>query len=192
MVGGLLGALQAGVILLWPAQVPPERYSHPFDATGYAVAQVSFVVQHRLLFGVVLGLVAVAWRPGSWLARTGLLVMAVGLLLLTGNELNAIRAAAVLAGSPVAVSVDNSYGVPMTAMGLGLLLAGLGVVRRRLLPGWARWLPLLLGVYVFAVLFPAVFGFSTAARLAIGGWMLLFALLGRELVRLGRVRTPSR
>ncbi|SDT33295.1 hypothetical protein SAMN04488543_3787 [Friedmanniella luteola] len=177
-------------MLAWPDQVGPERYSHPFDAGGWVVAQLSFALQHLLLLVLVLGLARLAWRPRSWLTRSGLVVTAVGLVVLTGCELFALTAASAPVGSPAATAVDTSYGLPMTVLGVGLLLAGVGSARRGPLPGRTRWLPLVLGGYVFAVLVPAVFGTDLAGRLAIGGWMLLFAVLGWALVRVGQGAGP--
>jgi hypothetical protein len=45
------------------------------------------------------------------------------------------------------------------------------------------WLVLALGVYVFFPLSPAISGSFTAGRLGIGGWMLLYTLLGYGLMR---------
>jgi hypothetical protein len=47
-------------------------------------------------------------------------------------------------------------------------------------------LPLGLGVYVFVVLFPAVFGPMVAGRIAIGVWLLGFAALGLAIRRAAR------
>jgi hypothetical protein len=44
------------------------------------------------------------------------------------------------------------------------------------------------GAYVFAPMGPALVGPFVLARLAIGGWMLLFAALGWVLVRSGAPR----
>jgi uncharacterized membrane protein len=89
VVGGLLGAVSAVVIIAWPDQVSVQHFSYPFDATSYTVAQ-------------------------SWFA--------------------------VLA----------------------------------------------LGVYLFVVMFPAVFGPLLVGRMAIGLWMLMFAVLGSSLIRADR------
>jgi len=48
----------------------------------------------------------------------------------------------------------------------------------------------LLGVYVFVPLTPAIMGTFTAGRLGIGGWMLLFAVLGFGLTRLPDEQQP--
>jgi hypothetical protein len=66
---------------------------------------------------------------------------------------------------------------------IGLVIAGLVVARGRMLTGWARWITLATGGYVFMILFPAVFGPNVAGRLAIGGWMLGWAALGWAVAR---------
>ena len=63
------------------------------------------------------------------------------------------------------------------------VVAGLGLARQPVLAGAGRWLPLIMGGYVFVVMFPAVFGPLVAGRIAIGVWMLMFAALGASLVR---------
>lgn len=70
-----------------------------------------------------------------------------------------------------------------TAIGLFLILAGIAVLRARVWPGWQRYLPLALGIYVFVPLTPGIFGPFVIARLVIAGWMALFAVLGWVLLR---------
>jgi hypothetical protein len=69
------------------------------------------------------------------------------------------------------------------AIGLGMVIAGVGLARQPVLAGAGRWLLLAMGGYVFVVMFPAVFGPLVAGRIAIGVWMLMFAALGASLVR---------
>jgi hypothetical protein len=57
--------------------------------------------------------------------------------------------------------------------------------------GWRRVLPLILGVYVFVPLTPALFASYVLARLAIGGWMLGFAFLGWALVKTAQETSPT-
>jgi hypothetical protein len=42
-------------------------------------------------------------------------------------------------------------------IGVGLMIAGPLIARRRMLSGWARWITLATGGYVFVILFPAGF-----------------------------------
>ena len=77
--------------------------------------------------------------------------------------------------------------MPVLLAGFGLTLAGIALLRRgRSVWTGARWMPwlvLILGVYVFFPLSPAISGSFAAGRLAIGGWMLLYTALGYGLMR---------
>lgn len=180
VVTSLLGVACAVAVIAWPPQVAETQYSYPFDATTYAGAQIIFALQHAGVFAGLYGLFLLA---GSRLARTGLILASVGTLVLTGCELFAITAARDLAGSPQADLVDNSYGVPTILMGIGLIVAGVGLARERVLTGWGRWITLAVGVYLIFPLLPAVFGPLVLGRIAIGVWLLLFAALGFALMR---------
>jgi uncharacterized membrane protein YidH (DUF202 family) len=183
VVAGILGAASAIVIIAWPDQVSDQHYSYPFDATSYAVAQSWFAVQHLGLLAGLYGLARLAWSRSSRLTRTGLALTLIGMVGLTVCELFAISAAHALVDTSQANAVNNSYGIPMVVIGLGLVVAGLGLARRPVLAGAGRWLPLIMGGYVFVVMFPAVFGPMVAGRIAIGVWMLMFAALGASLMR---------
>jgi len=191
VVAGLVGCASAVVVLVWPHQVSDRRYSYPFDATWYAVAQLVFAVQHLGLVAGLVGLTGIAWSRSRGATRVGLVLTTAGLVLLTGCEVFALSASDALVGSARANTVDGSYGVPMTVIGGGMLVAGAGLARRPVLPGAGRWGLLALGVYLFVVMFPAVFGPMVAGRVAIGVWMLMFAGLGLGLMRSdGEVGAP--
>lgn len=183
VVTSLFGVACAFAIIFWPPQVGDDVYSYPFDRSTYIGSQIIFAAQHVGVFAGLYGVVLLAWRGGSRLTKIGLILSIVGTLVLTGCELYAITAADELVGSPQADSVDNSYGVPTLLMGLGLVLAGIGLARQRVLAGWGRWITLALGVYLFVPLFPAIFGPLILGRLAIAGWLLLFAALGFAVMR---------
>lgn len=71
--------------------------------------------------------------------------------------------------------------------GFGLVLGGIGVLRAGAWKGAKRLLPLILGIYVFVPLIPAIMGPHLAGRIGIGIWVLLFDHLGRLLWRGDRV-----
>ncbi len=190
VIGGLLGAVQAIVILAWPEQVSPDRYSYPFETGWYAVAQLSFAVQHLLLLPGLLAGAALARAAASRVGWYGGLAAALGMLGLAACEGFALTAAGSLVGDAAATRVDNTYGVPMVVIGVGLVLLGSVLGRRRLLAGRTRWTWLLAGLWVFAPMFPAVFGPFTIARLAILGWFLIFAAMGWSLLRPSRTARP--
>ena len=99
------------------------------------------------------------------------------------TEIVAIAAADADVDSGIAVALGGLYGVTCVAMGVGLIMAGASVWRAQVWEGWRRGVVLALGVWVFVPMFPALMVTPTdGARLAIGGWMLLFAALGVALL----------
>ena len=185
---GLLGAAQAAVLLAWSPQVTDDRYSYPFTGVGYTVAQTSFFLQHLPLVAGVAVLLTLPALRASRTARVATSTAVVGLMMLAAMELIAVLARDEATESSTATLVNNLYGPPVIIIGAGLLVAGIALLRVG--TAWwagARWLPvlvLLLGVYVYVPLMPAIMGSFVAGRLGIGGWMLLFAGFGYGLMRL--------
>jgi hypothetical protein len=182
-VGGLLGAASVVPMLAVPPMVGPDRFSYPFSAGWHIAAEVFFALQHLTLLAGVVGLAAYCGRYGSRLILAGLVVTGLGVVTLVGCEVLAATAAYEPSDSLWAMTVGSLYGVAMLLIGVGLVLAGLVIARRTMLTGWARWITLATGGYVFVILFPAVFGPNLAGRLAIGGWMLAWAAMGWAVAR---------
>lgn len=185
---GLVGAVQAALILLWPPQVTADRFSYPFGELGFGIAQTTFFLQHLPLILGVAALLRLLPVRSSRIARIALSAAAAGLALLAVNELITISAHDVAADSDRAVLVESLYGPPIMLTGIGLVVAASALMRQGL-SAWsgAPWLPAVVlasGVYVFVPLTPAIMGTFTAGRLGIGGWMLLFSVLGYGLLRL--------
>jgi hypothetical protein len=109
-----------------------------------------------------------------------------GMGMLAATELVAITAANSTYPSAQTGTLDSLYGVSSILIGASLIVAGIAVIRAGRWHGWRRVLPLLLGLYVFVPLTPALFASWTLARLAIAGWMLGFAVLGWALVETAR------
>lgn len=176
--GGIAGALSALVVILYPPLVAPEQFSYPFTAAGFTVAQVFFAVQHVTMVAVILALLRSPAVGSSRLARAGLRTGIAGLALLALLELAAITAAHSVSGEPLYDLVQSLFGIPTMLTGIGLMLGGVGVLRAGTWKGAKRFLPLILGVYVFVALTPAILGPHIAGRLGIGIWVLLFGYLG--------------
>lgn len=172
---GLLGAASGVLLVAVPPAVDDDRYSYPLTATAFVVVQLWFAVQHLGLLAGIAGLGRTGAAGGH---RWGLRVAAGGMALLAVTELAAIAAAGSTYPGPGTDVLDALYGVSSIMIGVGLLAAGRAVLRARVWSGRSRWLPLATGAYVFVPMFPAMFGGFLGARLAITGWMLLFALLG--------------
>ncbi len=183
-VAGVLGALAGAALAVWPREVAQDQFSYPLGETSHVAFQLFFTVHH---IGLLAGLVAltVVARPVATLATRGGLGLAIaGMVGLTVME-----AVVSFLGFGITVTsargqlLGSLYGVASMTIGLGLVMAGVGLVRRPVFEGRGRWVVLALGVWVFVPMTPALFAPMVWGRLAIIGWMLLFAALGWELRR---------
>src|SRR3954463_330114 len=87
LVGAVIGVAQGLFMMAVSPVVGADRYSYPFTATGFTIAQLSFAVQHLALLVGVVALARASWTRRSRLAVVGFWIAAVGFLLLTAMEL---------------------------------------------------------------------------------------------------------
>jgi hypothetical protein len=181
----ITGVLSAAAMLAWPVQSPPELVRYPFTSSQFMAIQTWFFVHHLGMVAVLVGLARAGVTGDGRIARIGAWLAVAGTFLLAVQEL----ATGLLHGEALLATANEGamgagYGVSTNLIGLGMVVAGIGVVRARVWAGWARWVPLAIGVMHFVVVTPAIFsGNFVAARLAIGSWILLFGALGLALVR---------
>lgn len=183
LVAGLAGAASGIYLAVMDPDVSTDRFSYPQGADEFFTIQVFFVVQH---LGLLLGLLALARTsavPHNRLGFIGTYGAAVGMIALALMEAVAITARDVAMDSTTASAVGAGYGVVSFALGVTLVAAGIAIARARVWQGWRRWVVLALGVWVFFPMFPALATMTDGARIAIAGWMLLFAALGAALMR---------
>lgn len=179
---GVLGAVSGLYLALVDPAVPRGQWSYPQSVGEFAATQTWFALQH---LGLLAGLIALG-RSGAlgerrWARRANDLAVA-GMAALAVTELVAIWPADHATDATMPVILGGVYGLVSTWLGVSLTVAGLGVLRAARWTGWARWVPLALGIWVFVPMFPAMAFSFIGARLSIGGWMVLFALLGWALV----------
>jgi hypothetical protein len=186
--GGLLGVAEGVVTLAWPHQVTEDWFRYPFNTFWFVIAELSYAFQHMLL---VAGGVALLWLPAvraSRAARIGARAAVAGLLLLVVAELSALSLYDAAMDSSLTTVITSFFLLPTLLIGVGFTVAGVALLRQGAAGGaGARWLPaavLAPGVYTFVVFIPAINGSDFVGRLAIGGWMLLFAVLGYGLTRI--------
>jgi hypothetical protein len=179
LVAGLLGAATAVYLALRSPLVGEDMWTYPQRAGGeFATTQTIFALVH---IGMILGLLALRWCgavPATRLGRIGHGVAIAGMVGLTINELLAISAAGQATDSTAAGTIGAIYGLVSTMIGLGMIIAGIAVVRDGVWWGWQRWLPLVMGIWLFIPTMPALFLEGDVARIALGIWALLFAVLG--------------
>ena len=108
----------------------------------------------------------------GWLAKVGLGLAGLGALILAVAE--------VITESSPGVS-DSLFAVAPTFVGVGLILAGIAVLRTHRWSGWHRYVTLVLGIYVFAVMTPVIIASggppAVPALWALAGWEILWVLI---------------
>jgi hypothetical protein len=181
-VGGLIGVASGLFTAFVSPAVSNDLYRYPYSPGAFAAVQVIFAINHLMLLVALLAIGRVrAARGALW--RAGAAIGAFGLLLLTGCEIWALGLTHTAENGPGSGPLDTAYGVATLASGVGLILVGIAVVRAGRWRGWARWTPLALGVIVFVVVLPGVFGTFLEGRFAISFWMLVWTALGVALIR---------
>ena len=183
LFAGLLGAASGIYMAMISPAVADDQWSYPLTPTGFTWIQIWFAVQH---VGLVLGLLAV-WSAGvvgrSGLGRSGHVLAVGGMVGLTLTELAAILARNDDLDTTRVGVLGAVYGAVSLASGVGLVLEGIAARREGVWGGWQGWLLLVTGVWVFVPMMPALAMSYLGARLAITGWMLMFAALGWALVQ---------
>jgi hypothetical protein len=140
-------------------------------------AGVVLVGMHALELVGVLGFWALGASGKGWLARIGLSAAVIGYALI------------LVAEAVLRVSFDlgnNLFGLATPFAGLGFILAGIAVIRTKQWTGWQMLMPLIIGVYPFAVLLPAFAITQGPNFLAIAGWSLCRLVLGIALAQTGQ------
>ncbi len=183
IIGGILGALAAVLLLTIPPMVSVDRYSYPLDGGGYVAVQISFFL-HHIVVAVALG---GFWKAGlagrGRFAGTAGWIAVAAMMLLAVQELVSIAGVDAPLVSPVTDAISAGYGVITIVLGIGLLLLGIAAARARVLVGSGRWAMLITGIYVFIPLLPAIFAPFALGRIALGAWLLLFAWIGIVMLR---------
>ncbi len=176
---GVLGVLSVIPMLSWPEQSAPGLVKYPFTTQTFYAFQSWFFVHHIGLVIMAVGLASSGAVGTSRIGRASAWLAVLGLAGLTGMELFAMKFSEWDNKVASTGIMGTGYGMTTSLVGLGMLIAGIYVLRARVWSGWWRFIPLLLGITHFMVVTPAVFSNGwLIARLAIASWMALFGALG--------------
>lgn len=155
-----------------------------WGTTMFVIMQLVALIANAGVFVGVIGLARSGAAGEGWLAKIGLGLALFASALFLPLELYII------------VNLDVGgmlLGFSALLQGLGLLLAGIAVVRAGRWQGWQRWISLLCGLYTFVVLIPALAlspdGYNAWALV---GWQIPFALLGLALYQHGSASLVER
>lgn len=163
----------AGGLLMLVLGIPLAPYQQS-DSSAFRTILGLNAVQHLLLIGAVAGLARAGAAGRGRLGRAGFALALLGLAVLTLAELAAM--------------VDTGTAEPLYAsatltIALGLILAGVAVLRAGRWIGWQRLIPLACGLYVPLVMLPLFALPGYASNFAIGGWGVCWLFLGLALRR---------
>jgi hypothetical protein len=161
----LVGALVAG---LSTAYIGGQLLGMPDPDWAYLPR--GLIHLGELAIFVALGLSGAAGTGA--LGRVGIGLGVLGALVLAVAEVLTLSAP---------VTSETLFAIAPNLVGLGLILAGIAVVRNGLWTGWRRWVTLALGVYVFGVMTPLIItsGGPPAPPALAGllGWQVLWVLI---------------
>lgn len=181
LVAALLGVASGLYLAFVDPAVADDRWSYPQSPTEFAWTQAWFVVQHiPLILGLVVARVAVG---SSRVGRAGWWVGVAGMVLLTVNEALAILARDDAMDSSLASTIGGIYGAATLLVAVGLMVGGAAAIRAGVWERPEAWVLFVLGAWLLIPTMPALILSFVGARLAIAGWMLLFAVLGWVLMR---------
>ena len=183
IAAAVTGVVSAAAMLAWPVSSPTGLVRYPFSPVEFRVVQTWFFVHHLGLLAVLVGLARSGAMGDGRVVRGAAWVAVVGMALLSLSELHAIGYGEQTLAEANRGALGAAYGISTNLVGIGAVVAGIGVLRARRWSGWVRFIPLAIGLVHFLVVIPALFSEGyVVARLAIGSWIALFGGLGWALV----------
>ncbi|MGW6276844.1 hypothetical protein [Kribbella sp. NPDC055071] len=164
---GLVGAVLTTVSgVLVEAVVKPrsdvseDLWSYPWSSDAIVGVSILYAALHILVFIGVLGVVrSLTTRAG----RGGAMTAAVGTLVLFGAELASIPIADQRLDQTAPKIVGGVFGLGVALTAVGLLIAGVVVLRSHEWAGWRRYTPLGAGLWSVAMI-----GLSATSALPVG------------------------
>lgn len=168
--------------LAYPPSGDNTVWGYPFRPVTHVVVSILLVVSHLLK---AYGFVGLSRLNGTTrVIRWSLLVAVFGFTVVAICEGISATFVGVPMDSPAAVNLNNGYGAGSMLLAIPSMIAGIAIIRRRLLDGFGRWSVFLSGAFMVFVVTPALFvGRDWPAYLALTGWSIFYIWIG---VALGR------
>jgi hypothetical protein len=168
--------------------ISDEQLSFPWDGATAVTTSLIWGITQVL---IVVGLIAFA-RSGAAPTTVGRLggrlAVAGAVLYVMGHALSLVAYDAPL-DDPMSVAVVSCFGVGTLLTAVGLIMAGTVARRSGVWAGWRRYTPLVLGVWMVAMM---PLQFTPALPLAVGIYALATMALGLAMIREGLGREPLR
>jgi hypothetical protein len=169
------------------SDISDTMWSYPWSSDAFVPVSIGYAVLHLL---VLLGMVAVYQTMTTRGGRIGTAIAAGGTLVLLFAELGSIPLADQRLDDTGAQVVGMFFGLGVALTAIGLLVAGIAVLRSREWSGWQRYAALIAGIWSLALI-----GLSTTSALPVGVaiyGLTLCALFAAVLTRQPGSATESR
>lgn len=178
IAGAVIATIGTVVTELLPSAVPPTAASAPYTPTLFPLTQIVWAISYALIWLGIVGLARSGAAGDGWLGRIGLWLAMLGQGALALGNLGFAFLATATVTDPLYLFLDMWMGIASLMTAIGLILAGLAVWRTGRWQGWARWLPLFIGLYVFVVFLPTLTLAPDFFRWPLAVWSASFGLLG--------------
>lgn len=171
--------------LVYPPSVDNSVWGYPFHLATHVIVSVVLVIAHLMKTYGFVGLSRLNGATG--MMRWSLVVAAIGFVVVAICEGISITLFGVSIQSPAAVSLNNGYGFGSMLLAIPSMIAGIVIIRKRLLVGFGRWSVFLSGSFMVFVVTPAlIMGRDWPAYLALTVWSLFYIWIGVALGRTAR------
>jgi hypothetical protein len=162
VVGGALWFLVAAAGTVLYGLDPPS------GSAAFYLGEVAFALLQTLL---LVGWFGILWSGAlgtGWFGKVAFAIAAMGHLIFVLAEIHSLMLG------------ELSMLLPVGALtsAIGILLTGIAVARAGVWQGWARWMPLLTGLYFWVAMFPFLVVSGGPNGFAIAGWGLARLALG--------------
>ena len=163
LVGAVLTTLSgiAVEVLVKPASdISDTMWSYPWSSDAIVPVSILYAGFHLL---VLLGMLAVVRAMGSRSGRIGAMLAVAGTFVLLVAELASIPIAGQRLDDTGPQIVGPVFGLGVALTAVGLLVAGVAVLRSHDWTGWRRYAPLVAGIWSFLLI-----GVSMTSAIALG------------------------
>jgi hypothetical protein len=170
-VGFAAWMVMAGAVLQFVLGIPLAYLEA--ETPPSLIIVVLNILNHLLLMAGIAGLAQSHAAGRGWLATSGLSLSQIGLAVLVIAEASWLFSTS---------ATETLFGVATLVLLLGLILAGIAVVRAGRWLGWHRFTLLACGVFIAVVVIPSFALPGYASNYAIGVWGVCWLVLGLSLL----------
>jgi len=190
LAAGIVGTAIAITIEFVDPAVAPTETSYPLNPTAFVWVELLLTLVHIGVLAAVVALSVSRVAGRTRAARVGLGLALLGFTVHVLAEFGFVFAATTDTSAPLPGVLGAAFGISTLLAAVGMILAGLGVVREGAWYGWRRFAPLAMGIGTALILLLSLVDGARNWTLAL--WCILTATLGLALATRPTVNQASR